>query len=53
MPLAAAMAATAFSGSGVVHTRHWHVAGDSKNLVSCSMTEDKASLQSSSQASIE
>jgi hypothetical protein len=51
--LAAAMAATAFSGSGVVHTRHWHVAGDSKDLVSCGMTEYKASLQSSSLASIE
>ncbi len=48
-----AMAVAALSGSGEVHSWLWQVAGDSKNLMSCSMTEDKTSLQTASQASIE
>jgi hypothetical protein len=47
------MAAAALSGSGEVHSWRWQVAGNSKNLMSSSMTEDKASLQPASQASIE
>jgi hypothetical protein len=47
------MAAAALSGSGEVHSWRWQVAGNNKNLMSCSMTEDKASLQTTSQASIE
>jgi hypothetical protein len=47
------MAAAALSGSGEIHSWRWQVAGDSKNFMSCSMTEDKTSLQTPSQASIE
>jgi hypothetical protein len=46
------MAAAALSGSGEVHSWRWQVAGDSKNLMSCSMTKDKTSLQTASQAMI-
>jgi hypothetical protein len=46
------MAAAALSGSGEVHSWRWQVAGDSENLMSCSMAEVKASLQTASQALI-
>jgi hypothetical protein len=37
--LAAAMTTAALSGSGVVHSWRWQVAGDGKNLMSCSVAE--------------
>jgi hypothetical protein len=33
------MTAAALSGSGDVHSWRWQVAGNSKNLMSCSMAE--------------